>query len=416
MLKVLEIGGARAVARCDALTSAPFSDMEDGLFRPYLGAAHAATSAQIKAWMVEAGMQVRFDPAGNLVGRFGPRSAKALLIASHIDSVHDAGAYDGPLGVMLAIEVVAALNARREALPFAIEVYAFGDEEGSRFPASMLCSRAVCGQLGSDALDVSDSDGLPLATALETFRLSRDNFLNARRDSEEFIGYLEAHIEQGPVLDAENIPLGIVTSIAGQRRYEVSVAGAAGHAGTNSMALRKDAFTAAAEMALAVETVGLAGSEDLVATVGRLTVAPNAPNVVPGSVVFSIDVRAGVDETRDLAVRDILQRIEDIAVRRGVSLAVNLVHDLPAAPCDPQMMALLEQAFVQHGQPVKHIVSGAGHDAMAFATVTPTAMIFIRCKDGVSHNPLESVAVADVELAFQTMLAFVENLEGSIDG
>lgn len=410
MVEVFDIGGHRAATRCDALKRPPFSEAAERLFRPYLSEAHRATLVQLREWMEAAGMSVRLDPAGNLVGRYDGSKNKSLILASHIDSVRDAGAYDGPLGVMLGIEVVAALHAQGQRLPFAIEVYAFGDEEGSRFPASMLCSRAVCGQVDRAVLDVADRDGIALGKALADFGLDIDTFLDARRDPSELIGYIEAHIEQGPVLEAGGLALGVVTAIACQRRYEVRVTGMAGHAGTNSMALRKDALTAAAEMALAIEAVGRSGAGDLVATVGRFNVAPNAPNVVPGEVVFTIDVRAGEEAPRNAAAAAILSRIDAIAAARGVTVEYHLIHDLPAAPCDPSMMDFLSQAVSEAGHAPRRIVSGAGHDAMAFAALTPTAMLFIRCKDGISHNPLEAVASDDAEAAFQALHGLVLKL------
>jgi allantoate deiminase len=393
--------GFRAKERCDALGAAPFSDSEDYLYRPYLGPAHLASLRQVSAWMEEAGMTTRLDPAGNLVGRWG-EGERSLIIGSHIDSVRDAGKYDGPLGIMLGIECVEAL--RHEPLPFAVEVYAFGDEEGSRFPAAMLCSRAVCGQLEAGALDLADRDGVTLADALDSAGLGVSQFLDAKRDPAGLLGYLEAHIEQGPVLEAEGLALGTVTAIAAQRRYEVVVTGIAGHAGTNAMSLRKDALAAASEMVLAIEAVGGRGPGDLVATVGSLRVEPGAPNVVPGRVAFTIDVRAGDEAVRDDAARDCLGAIDAIAERRGVSVTHRLIHDLPASPCNTGFMDVLAQAAP------RRIVSGAGHDAMMFARITPSAMLFIRCKDGVSHNPLESVTGEDCQAAFEAMVQFIRKI------
>ena len=396
--------GFRAMARCDVLGGGRFSDSPDFLFRPYLGPAHLAAIEQVGTWMAEAGMTTRIDAVGNLIGRWG-QGPRTLIIGSHIDSVRDAGRYDGPLGVMLGIECVEAL--RNGSLPFAIEIYAFGDEEGSRFPSSMLCSRAVCGQVDRSMLDVADRDGITLAEALTTAGLDIDRFLDARRDPAELVGYIEAHIEQGPVLEAEGLALGVVTAIAAQRRYEVVVEGVAGHAGTNAMRLRKDALTAAAEMVLAIEEVGRDGPDDLVATVGRMTVAPGAPNVVPGRVAFTIDVRAGDAGVRDVAAEDILRRLLDIPVKREVKTQTHLIHDLPASPCDAQLMDALSQAIAETGALPRRIVSGAGHDAMVFA---PSAMLFIRCKDGVSHNPLESVTGEDCQQAFETMVGWIKNI------
>jgi allantoate deiminase len=395
------------MARCDALGLKPFSDDEDGLYRPYLGPAHLAAIEQVSHWMHEAGMTTRIDAAGNLIGRYGD-GPKTLILGSHIDSVRDGGRYDGPLGVMLGIECVAALKG--ETLPFAIEVYAFGDEEGSRFPASMLCSRAVCGQLDAAALDVADRDEVTLYEALQVIGRNAEHFLDARRDPAELLGYLEAHIEQGPVLEAEDLALGVVTAIAAQRRYEVVVEGMAGHAGTTSMALRKDALTAAAEMVLAVETIARARPDDLVATVGRMIVAPGAANVVPGRVTFTLDVRAGSDAVRNEAAEAIIAAIREVANRRPVEVHLKLIHDLPASPCDPAFMNALAEAVASTGQPPRRLVSGAGHDAMMFAKIVPSAMLFIRCKGGISHNPLESVTAEDCEQALKAMLQFIRTI------
>jgi allantoate deiminase len=296
-------------------------------------------------------------------------------------------------------------------LPFAVEVAAFGDEEGSRFPAAMLTSRAMAGRLDAKALEI---DGLD--AALAEWGLDRGSYLAARRDPAELIGYLEAHIEQGPVLEAEGLALGIVTAIAAQKRYAVSVTGIAGHAGTNSMGLRKDALTAAAAMVLAVEETGRAGPPDLVATVGRMEVLPGAPNVVPGEVRFTLDVRAGTAQTRDQAAGQIRQALEIIAERRGVGLTFRQSHDLPPSPCAPSLMARLENAVAAIGQPVRRLVSGAGHDAMMFADMTPTAMLFLRCKGGISHNPAESVTAEDADLALRALLIFIDSLAEDFDG
>jgi allantoate deiminase len=360
--------------------------------------------------MEEAGMSVRLDPSGSLIGRYEGTGLKTLLIGSHIDSVKDAGRYDGPLGVMLGIECAAALHAAGRRLPFAVEVVAFGDEEGSGFPAAMLCSRAMTGQLDGPALEI---DGLE--AALQDWGLDRGSFLEARRDPKGLVGYLEAHIEQGPVLEADGLALGVVTGIAAQKRYAVTLTGIAGHAGTNSMALRKDALTAAAEMVLKIEEIAGSGPSDLVATVGRMEVLPGAPNVVPGEVRFSVDVRAGAAPVRDAAAHEIETSIDAIAKRRGIGLDLRLLHDLPPAPCDPAMMARLETAVAAIGQPVRKLVSGAGHDAMVFAGMTPMAMLFLRCKGGISHNPAESVLPADVDLARDALLAFLDSLSKEYD-
>ena len=406
--------GGRAVARCDLLGRAPYSDAPDMLFRGYLTPAHRATVDRIGEWMAQAGMTVALDPAANLIGRYEGEQAgaPALLIGSHLDSVRDGGRYDGPLGVMLGIECVAALSAKDRRLPFAIEVIGFGDEEGSRFPAAMLTSRAMAGTLPPAALKIADAEGVPVGEALRRFadRLGADRFADAGRAAGSVLAYLEAHIEQGPVLESEGLAVGTVTGIAAQLRYQVTVDGVAGHAGTNSMTLRRDALTAAAAMVLAVEQVARGEPDDLVATVGRLTVLPGAVNVVPGRVAFTIDVRASAEPTRDAAAEAILDRIHAIADERDVNLAVERVHDLPGSPCDPRLMELMDRAMAAAGQPVRRLVSGAGHDAMVMAALCPTAMLFVRCAGGISHNPAESVDPADAEVALGVMRRFIDGL------
>ena len=407
--------GARAVERCRRLSRPPYSDAPSALYRAFLTPAHAATRDKLAEWMGEAGLETRIDPAGNLVGRYPAAAgdatdAPALLIGSHIDSVRDAGAFDGPLGVMLGIECAAVLQAQGRRLPFAIEVIAFGDEEGSRFPASMLTSRAVAGVLDPEDLDIRDGAGVALADALAAFGLDRDRFASARRPRGSVLGYFEAHIEQGPLLEAEGLALGVVTAIAAQKRFAVVLTGKAGHAGTSSMALRCDALTAAAEAVLAVERVAREGSADLVATVGRLTAAPGAPNVIPGRVEFTIDVRAGSDADCDAAASRIQEAIAVIAAGRGVGLEVQQTQALGASLCDPGLTDRLAAAVAAAGQEPRRMVSGAGHDAMIMAALAPTAMLFIRCAGGVSHNPLEDVAVEDAELAVEAMLRFIEGL------
>ena len=401
-------GGARAVARCDALGVAPYSDMADGLYRGYLTPAYNAAQHALTEWMAAAGMVVRRDAAANLLGRYEglAPTAPALLIGSHLDSVRDAGRYDGPLGVMLAIEAVSALHARGRQMPFAIEVIAFGDEEGSRFPAAMLCSRAVAGTLAAEALDLVDGDGIALADAGVDLAAYR----TAARDPASIVAYFEAHIEQGPLLEAEHLAIGTVTGIASQARYAIEVRGTAGHAGTATMGLRRDALAGAAEMILAVETIARDDASDLVATVGRIDALPGAPNVIAGEVRFSLDVRSGDVARRDRAAEAILDAIHEIADKRDLDFAIDRIHDLPASPCDPALMDLLDAATAAAGQPVRRLVSGAGHDAMAMAALCPTAMLFIRCKGGVSHNPAEHVDPADAEIALKVMLGFIEQL------
>ncbi|SOU05335.1 allantoate amidohydrolase [Xanthomonas arboricola] len=404
--------GARAVDRCDALGVPPYSDTPGGLFRAWLSPAHRAAVAQVGEWMRQAGMQVRLDAAANLIGRYegAHADAPALLIGSHLDSVRDAGRYDGPLGILLGIECVAALHAQGRRLPFAIEVIAFGDEEGSRFPASMFCSRAVAGTLDPATLAVTDAAGTDVASALADWDLDIAHLQHAARAPGSVLAYLETHIEQGPVLEAEGLPVGIVTAIAAQRRFALRFDGRAGHAGTTTMALRRDALSAAAEALLAIEGIARAGSDDLVATVGKLQVAPGATNVVPGRVDCTLDVRAGDDATRDAAVLEIERALARISKTRNIAIAIDPLQTLAASPCAPALMTRLQHAVAAQGVAPRQLVSGAGHDAMVMAALCPTAMLFVRCAGGISHHPDEHVAPADAELALAVMRHFIEHL------
>ena len=406
-------GGARAVARCDALGVAPYSDMAHGLYRGYLTKAYAAAQEALAGWMAQAGMAVRRDAAANLIGRYEGTlpGAPTLLIGSHLDSVRDGGRYDGPLGIMLGVEAVATLQQNGQRPPFPIEVIAFGDEEGSRFPAAMLTSRAVAGTLALDALDLVDADGVALAHA----GVNLSNYLSAARAPGSTLAYLEAHIEQGPVLEAEGLAVGTVTGIAAQLRYQAIVRGMVGHAGTSSMPLRRDALAGAAEMILAIEGIARADASDLVATVGRIEAMPGAPNVIAGEVRFTIDIRSGDAARRDRAAEAICDALAGIADRRDLDFAIQRVHDLPASPCNVALMDLMDAAIAAVGHPVRRLVSGAGHDAMVMAALCPTAMLFIRCRHGISHNPAEHVDPADVDVALQVMLGFIDRLGATFD-
>jgi allantoate deiminase len=407
-------GGARAVARCDTLGVAPYSDIEGGLFRAYLTPAYRAAQDRLSLWMAEAGMTVRRDAAMNLVGRYeaAEPARPALMIGSHLDSVRDGGRYDGPLGIMLGVELVAALSAAGRRLPFAIEVTAFGDEEGSRFPAAMLTSRAVAGTLDAAALDVADADGVTLAQA----GVIPADYLTAARAPGAVLAYLETHIEQGPVLEAEGLAVGTVTGIAAQLRLAVTVTGMAGHAGTTTMPLRRDALAGAAEMILAIERIARDDASDLVATVGKIEALPGAANVIPGEARFTIDIRSGDEARRNAAAEVIFDALAAIADERNLDFSAERVHDLPASPCDPRLTDLVEAACLAARQPAFRLVSGAGHDAMVMAALCPTAMLFIRCRGGVSHNPAEHVEPADAEIALAVMLGFVERLAIAKEG
>lgn len=401
--------GERAVARCDALGVPPYSEAAGRLDRPFLTAAHRSAVEVVAGWMAEAGLSARLDAISNLVGRReGPPGAPTLVIGSHIDSVRDAGRYDGPLGVMIGIECAEALAQR--LLPFALEVIAFGDEEGSRFPSSMMGSRALVAPLDPALLEARDAGGGSVREALAAFDLDPDAVGGLARAPGEVLAYVEAHIEQGPVLEAADLPVGVVTAIAGQMRLKARFTGTAGHAGTTPMGLRRDALAAAAEAIGTIERICAAGPADLVGTVGRIETSTGAYNVIAGAAEIGIDVRAASDEVRDAAVAEVRAALAALARRRGVGLAVETLQTLPASPCDPGLMARMDAAVAAAGARPMRLVSGAGHDAMIMARLAPMAMLFIRCAGGISHNPAESVTAADVDVGCRTLVAFIERL------
>ena len=405
--------GALLMARLDQL--ATFTSIPDGLTRLYLTPAHKAAALQVLAWMRDAGLQVEIDAIGNVVGRSHPitDSRPVLLLGSHIDTVRQAGRYDGNFGVLAAIAAVAEMRARGLELPFAVEIIAFGDEEGVRFPSTMAGSRAVAGCFDPTALSMVDKDGVSLRAALIAFGCDPDGIAamphGSARAAGPILGYIEAHIEQGPVLEAQNLPLGIVTAIAGAMRLRVTVNGTAGHAGTVPMWMRHDALVAAAGMVMAIEHV--AGTRrGLVATVGELHVRPGTPNSIPGEVEFSIDIRAGDDAVRLQGAAAIQHAINRVASERGVRLQCEVVHEAPAVTCAPELQAGLERAVESVGIAPLHLASGAGHDAMMMARFCPIGMLFTRCWRGISHNPAEAVTVLDAGLTVLALCAYLQEL------
>lgn len=391
---------------------AAMTDKPGQLTRLYLSPAFRQACDQVAAWMEHAGMTAKVDAVGNVIGRYegATPDLPTLLLGSHIDTVRDGGKYDGTLGVLAAIACVQALNDVGKRLPFAIEVYVFGNEEGVRFPANLTGSRAVAGAFDPSTLDARDDDGVSMREALLDMGCDPETWPATARRQDDLLGFLELHIEQGPVLEAENLPLGIVTSINGGRRYRVQVTGEAGHAGTVPMALRRDALTAAAEMVHAVERIGRS-DEALVATVGQLDVSPGASNVIPGQVLFTIDLRAPADDQRDRAAAELLDDLQAIAERRGVDLDIDPFYAAAATACSSGLIEELEAAVERTDiRPVK-LSSGAGHDGQAIAAICPIAMLFLRCKDGVSHNPAEAIAIDDAVIAVRVMLDFLVHLD-----
>jgi allantoate deiminase len=440
----------RVLRRCDELAAC--SDSTLGLTRLFLSPAMGEAHELVAGWMREARMTPRVDELGNLIGHypvgetaivsglssqvtelspqvdglspevsgFLPKVAglspevaalsekgAVFLLGSHLDTVPNAGKYDGALGVLLAIEVVSLLEGQR--LPFAIEVIGFSEEEGVRFKTPYLGSRALAGTFDPALLELRDDQGLSMRQVLRGFGLVPEDWPRARHQSEDIRGYLEAHIEQGPVLESLGAPLGIVTDIVGQSRLRVRFAGQAGHAGTLPMNGRRDALAAASEWVLLVEN--LAGqTPGLVATVGALDVHPNTPNVVAGEVVCSLDVRHADDETREKAVERLLEAARGIAARRGMEVEVVARASQNAVPMNPQLREHLREACDELGVFAPEIASGAGHDAAIMATLCPCAMLFLRTPIGASHCPEEDVLAEDVARALGAMSEFLRAL------
>ena len=389
-------------------TLAGFSESADYLLRRYLTREHASANQAVRQWMEQAGMNTRIDAAGNLIGRYEglEPAAPALVLGSHLDTVRDAGRYDGALGVVLPISCIQTLHDSGERFAHAIEIIAFGDEEGVRFQSTLIGSRAVAGTFDSALLGAIDTDGISMRQALHDFGLDGDALAQAARKATEMAAFLEVHIEQGPVLEAEGLAVGTVTSIAGATRMEATVTGMAGHAGTVPMPLRRDALVAASQMVQAVENICKA-SPELVGTVGSFEVQPGAVNVIPGTVIFSMDVRAGQDSQRQQAVAEITAALHHIAAERGVAVNMRTSHDNSSCPCEPSLMEQLDHAIAAQGLPLRRLPSGAGHDAMAIADLCPIAMMFVRCSGGISHHPDEDMSAEDADIAARVLLRFI---------
>jgi allantoate deiminase len=376
------------MARCDALGG--ISDESGRLTRTFHSPAMQRANGLVGSWMREAGLAVREDEAFNLRGRWvtTQRSAGTLLLGSHLDTVPDAGKYDGPLGVLVAIAAVEHLRAERRALPFHVEVIGFSDEEGVRYQTTYLGSRALAGTLLRSDLA----------------RIEEKGIARARWRGGACLGYVEVHIEQGPVLDERGLPVGVAGAIAGQSRISVTLDGRAAHAGATPMALRRDALAGLAEIVLAAERCGV------VATVGQISVEPGASNVIPGRAVCSLDIRDARDGRRQAAVRALHSRARAVARRRGLRLTWTPVQQTASVRCDTGLTRLLSSSVARKGVDVVRLSSGAGHDAAALAALCPVTMLFVRCRGGVSHHPAESVRQTDVACAIGVLADFIVSL------
>ncbi len=388
---------ADVLARCATLGE--ISEEPDRLTRRVATPALAKAGEVVARWMEDAGMTTRRDAVGNVIGRHGG-GERPLVLGSHLDTVPNAGTFDGPLGIVAAIAVVERLAAGGPQPSCPVEVVAFADEEGTRFGTSYLGSAAYVCAFEPAWLDHVDGEGITLRDALRALGGEPESALEASAPG--LSGYLEIHIEQGPVLEREGLPVGVVTAIAGQTRARIVLTGEAGHAGTLPMDARHDALAAAAEAVLAVERHGRA-EPGLVATVGALALSPNVGNVVAGEVRMLLDMRHADDGVRRRAAEEVRADVEGIAAARGVDATWTTRYDTPAAVLDATLRGRLADALQMQGIPVRDLVSGAGHDAVVLSRICPAAMLFVRCAGGISHDPRESVSEQDVAVALDVL-------------
>lgn len=396
---------ATVMERCDLLSN--ISEDAEGICRPYGSESMREVNKIVSGWMHGAGMTTRYDAIGNLIGRYEGEGNKTLILGSHLDTVRDAGKYDGILGVMVAVACVEKLLG--EKLPFSIEVAAFADEEGVRFGTTYLGSSVYAGAFDEERLELEDRDETSLARAVRDFGGDPDALERGGRGNGDLLGYCEVHIEQGPILEHKDLPVGVVTGIQSQTRAQASFTGLAGHAGTVPMEGRKDALCAAAEFILEVEKTAK-NEPDAVATVGEVKVLPGASNVISGETRVSLDLRHPDDGVRE-RLRDHLEvRAADIAASRNCGHSWEVRQENAAIPMDERLTDCLGKAMESSGLPVCRIPSGAGHDAAQMAALTAPAMLFVRCEGGISHNPAESVTKEDVSVAIDVISRFIETL------
>jgi len=400
--------GEEIMARAETL--AIHTETPGMMTRTYLTPQHQATAQQLTDWMLAAGMAVRRDVAGNVIGRYEGLTpdAPALVTGSHFDTVRNGGKYDGMLGILLPISCVAEWHRAGRRFPCALEVIGFAEEEGVRFKATLLGSRAIAGSFDSKVLDNRDADGISMREAMAQVGFDAALLPQAAWAPETVRAFVEVHIEQGPLLLNEDFPVGVVTAISGATRFMAELTGLAGHAGTVPMHMRRDAAMAAAEIGLYIEQ-RCSGQPGLVGTVGMLEVPNGAANVVPGSARFSIDIRAEQDAMRQAAVADVVAAISRITARRQIGLQLQQTHEASSVPCAPWLQQQLATAIGACGLAVRHLPSGAGHDAMAMAALSDVAMLFVRCGNGgISHHPDETMTAQDAADAARVFSRFVE--------
>lgn len=405
----------RVMEQAQALSQ--HSEDETGLTRRYGTPALRATQDQVEQWMKAAGLTTRRDALGNLIGRYdgATPAVPSFILGSHLDSVRNGGKYDGPLGVLVAMAAIQQLHDTNTQLPFAIELAAFADEEGTRFHTDYLGSRAYLGTLDRAHLDRIDNDGISLRQAIADFGGDPDACGTVRSCPEDAIGYVEVHIEQGPSLEAADLPVGVVSAIVGQCKFMIEVRGVAGHAGTVAMSRRHDALAGAAELILAAEAIARQ-TPQLVATVGEVYVKPGASNVIPDHVRLTLDLRHPDDTVRARVVPELQAQVAELHRNRGVISRWQIVMENPAKPSDPELSGLLAAAIEESGVVATRLPSGAGHDGVAFSATMPFAMLFVRCEGGISHNPAESVTTEDVAVAIGVIDRFLRLRAATMTG
>jgi allantoate deiminase len=408
MQEAIDSAGRRVIERCDLLAS--FSEEVGCVTRRFATPPMHQVHDTMRAWLQTIGILVEIDAIGNLIGRYNSYlpGAQTLLLGSHLDTVRNAGKYDGLLGFVIVLTCLERLHKRGVQLPFSIELIGFADEEGLRYQSVYIGSKAITGTFDPRDLSLLDEDGISLADAVAAFGGNPDPLVlrTPRWSRSELLGYCEVHIEQGPVLETRNLPLAAVSSIVGQQRILLQFSGEPGHAGTLPMALRRDALCAAAEFVLAVETLGRS-VPGLVATVGQLYVLPGACNVVPNEVQLSVDIRHEDDTWRGQCASHLYERAQRICAERGIKLTWQIVQNSQTVSCSPMLVQRWQQALVEEGHEAFTLPSGAGHDGVTMSTLTDIAMLFVRCQGGISHNPAEAVFEEDVAAAISVLERFL---------
>lgn len=398
--------GKRLMTRLDEAAS--YSRPGPGVTRLYASEEHRRLLPLLEGWMRRAGLEPALDAAGTLVGRC-PRALAGepvLILGSHQDSVIEGGKYDGMLGVAMPLLALEALREQGREPGCAVEVVAFGDEEGVRFPSTLVGSRALAGTVDPAVLDGRDAEGVTLREALATLGVDGSGIGEVAREPDKVLGYVEAHIEQGPVLEGEGLAVGVVTALTGIERHHLRVVGKAGHAGTTPMAGRRDALVGAAAMVVEADRL-LNLVDGLVGVVGQLSVRPGAVNVIPAEVTFTLELRSPRHDLRLAGRRQILDALGELAAARGLSLTTTLGYEAEGVECAEWLLEALEQACSVEGQKSRRLFSGAGHDGLAMHDLTDIGMLFLRCRDGLSHHPDEAITAEDAEAGTRVLMALL---------